>query len=122
MKLTRKKFWSPDGRIEWCVTGEYGSLSFWAIAVRPESITSFGETHYGGVESHYNEKSKPSYKGEPDRHDCAQNGGKCWHDGTSLWASEYWIPRVMPLGDEHIFSTLESYYDERMKPEAEVAA
>lgn len=110
MKFTNKKFINPDGRIEWAVTCEFGSLSFWATPVRAESIAVYGDTHYGGVETHYNEKSKPDYLGDGSYHDdCMSNGGKCWHDGTSLWAIEYWIPNVMPMGDDAIWKGLQYY-------------
>lgn len=114
LKFTRKKFWYPGGRIEWAVSSEYGSLSFWAD---PTSVG--GDNYYGGVESHYNEKSKPEYRTDPDHVECQINGGKCWHDGTSLWASEYWIPHILPKGDDYIFARLEEFYEGCMKPVVE---
>lgn len=110
VKFTRKKFIFPDGRTDWCVTCTHGSISFWFTPF-PEGSSPFpyGEKGNGGVETHYNEKSKPEYLGEASFHEqCLQNNGKCWHDGTSLWASEYWIPYVMPNGDEAIWRKLES--------------
>jgi len=107
VKFTRKKFIFPDGRIDWCVTCTHGSISFWFQEMPEAKI--FGDRGYGGVETHYNEKSKPDYLGAGSYHEqCLQNNGKCWHDGTSLWASEYWIPFVMPNGDDVIWAKLES--------------
>jgi len=110
-RLVKKYFEYPEDRKEWCVTGEYGSLCFW--------VTAYKDSHYGGVESHYNEKSRPEYLSEkdPSHDDCHANGGKCWHDGTSLWASEYWIPYILPQGNDGIWRTLQNYYDERIIPE-----
>lgn len=120
IKMHRKYFESPDGRREWAVTGEGGSLSFWCSPVREQSRITYGADYYGGVETHYNELTKPDYLQGNGRDDCSINSGKCWHDGTSLWASEYWIPYVLPLGDQHIWETLEFNYDldgkKEMKP------
>lgn len=120
MKFIRKYFEFPSGRREWCVTGEFGSLSFWVTPVRPESVENFGAEYYGGVETHYNEKSKPDYIDDKSGHDdCHANSGKCWHDGTSSWASEYWIPYVLPRGDKSIWETLEFNYDLKNKDNSE---
>lgn len=122
IKFTRKKFIFPDGRTDWCVTCSHGSISFWYAECSEESKMIFGDKGYGGVETHYNEKSKPDYLGVGSFHEqCMQNNGKCWHDGTSLWASEYWIPYVMPNGDEAIWRKLENtaleiFFNEREQP------
>lgn len=115
MKFIRKYFEWPDGRKEWCVTGEFGSLSFWFTEYPKDYELAHGELGYGGVETHYNEKSKPEYLQGNGRDDCMCNVGKCWHDGTSLWASEYWIPHVLPRGDKFIWETLEFNYDLKNK-------
>lgn len=110
-KFIRKYFQYPSGRREWCVTADFGSLSFW---VSGDDKESYGL--YGGVESHYNEKSKPDYLSEGAFNErCECNAGKCWHDGTSLWASEYWIPSVLPEGQEFIWRMLEHHYDLKHK-------
>ena len=119
-KLVRKYFEFPSGRREWCVSGEFGSLSFWCTpSAKIEGL--YNDTDfYGGVETHYNEKSKPCYIDDNSGHnDCHANGGKCWHDGTSLWASEYWIPYVLPRGDKAIWETLEFNYDLKNKDDSD---
>lgn len=111
----RHKHWYSDGRVEWAVTGIYGTLSF--------HVTTYllGEEvrRWGGVEAHYNETSRPSYMANkpPDYTDCHMNGGRCWHEGTSLWADEYWIPKVLHRGDEAIFEELEKHYENKLSPE-----
>ena len=49
--------------------------------------------------------------GAPHRVDCPLTGGRCWHDGTSLYASETLWPHIEPYlktGDhEKIFKILE---------------
>jgi hypothetical protein len=114
VKFTRKKFIFPDGRVDWCVSCTHGSISFWFVELSDDKKLSYGEKGYGGVEVHYNEKSKPEYLSEGSYHEqCLQNNGKCWHDGSSLWAIEYWIPYVMPKGDDSIWRKLESTALER---------
>ena len=120
MKITKKYFEFSCGRKEWAVTGEFGSLSFWFTPYPENYEYSFLGKGYGGVEAHYNEKSKPDYfKDEPCRENCEFNGGKCWHDGTSLWASEYWIPYIMPRGTDAIWKELEYEYIKRNSEEEE---
>ena len=61
----------------------------------------------------------PDYqRGEAPHHvDCPVTGGRCWHDGTSLYASETLWPMFevwLRSGDhESIFRALESEYDSR---------
>lgn len=110
MNLTRKLSIS-GGRKEWAVSGPLGSLAFWV-----ETYGSGTEGRiFGGVENHYNAISRPDYLDYSEPHtDCTLNGGFCWHVGTSLWASEHWIPNIYPQGDEFIWRALERYYPERM--------
>ena len=119
MELVRKYELSEDGkRREWSVIGPYGALSFWCEETTPESRKVLGEEYYGGVENHYNAVAKPEYLNDAShRADCHLVEGGCWHAGTSLWASERWIPYVLPYGNECIFAELEHYYEDRMKPE-----
>jgi hypothetical protein len=37
-------------------------------------------------------------------------GGKCWHDGTSLWASEHWAPGFANGGAEWVWRELRKTY------------
>ena len=126
--MLRKKFVFPTEdsippRIEWCVTGDYGSLSFWFTEYPKNYEFAHGEIGYGGVENHYNEKSRPVWQctDTPSHDNCHCNNGKCWHDGTSLWASEFWIPCILPAGDDAIWQRLEQYYHERMIRESDAA-
>ena len=112
MQFIRKKFVFPSGRAEWCVSSELGSVSFWVSEHCELLKERFTDEFYGGVEYHYTEKTKPPYMDEAYRHeDCVCNGGVCFHEGTSLWASEHWIPIILPLGDDAIWSELEQNYE-----------
>lgn len=102
--FSRKYFEYPDGRKEWAVSGKLGSLSFWVVD---------DSRRYGGIEYHYNAISRPDYLANTKPHtNCAVNGGFCWHDGSSLWASEWWIPNILPGGNKRIWDTLERHYEE----------
>lgn len=122
-KITKKYFEMPDGRKEWSVTGESGSVSFWVCETVSELSIKWGERFFGGVETHYNKKSKPDYLDKNSHHEsCLHNAGECWHDGTSLWASEYWIPHILPLGQDAIWQRLVQAYRENFKQEESEAA
>ena len=122
-KFIKKYFEYPDGRKEWCVTGDLGSVSFWVQENVSEIAIKWGEKFFGGVEAHYNAKSKPDYMGDEPHHKvCHQNGAECWHDGTSLWAFEHWIPYILPYGQERIWQELMSAYKSYMKKEEADAA
>jgi hypothetical protein len=122
-KIIKKYFEMPDGRKEWSVTGELGSISFWVDEMTSEVAKRCGEKFFGGVETHYNKKSKPDYLDIDAHHaSCLHNGGECWHDGTSLWASEYWIPHILPLGQDAIWQRLTQAYRDNFKPDESEAA
>ena len=69
----------------------------------------YGDT--AGLELHY--VSPPQYMKDnaPSHMDCKLTGGRCWHDGTSLYAMETLWPIIKPMlrsGDhEMIFKVLE---------------
>jgi len=98
------------------VIGEHGGVEF-HFACYPEPISQYyGENSWNsmGVEAHWKAHSKPDYfKNDACSHpDCSITGGECWHDGTSLWASEYWMPNFLDGGPEWAFDRLEQYYRE----------
>ena len=66
-----------------------------------------------GLETHYAAASKPDYLGEGSHHDiCWLLEAPCWHDGTSLWAMEYWLPMFREVGEEWLWNRLERQYRE----------
>ncbi len=64
--------------------------------------------------------------GAPDHVNCPLTGGRCWHDGTSLYASEHVWPMVshhLERGDHgKIFEILERIASEHFDRESEVEA
>lgn len=103
-----------ENRKEWSISGEHGSIAFWVIKNDPDVQRMLGELYTGGVETHY--RKAPEYMDErkPSQEICHLNHGPCWHDGTSLWAREYWIPYILPQGDEAIWQRLEQAYLDRL--------
>lgn len=74
-----------------------------------------------GLEFHYFEP--PDYMKDyaPSHIDCFITGGKCWHDGTSLYAIENLWPLIEPCfkaGDhDSIFKILENEYLDKFRDE-----
>jgi hypothetical protein len=68
-----------------------GAIDFHVTEYDPRKFNDQGPS--GGLEIHH--RSPPYYMAdEPPTHDkCAIIGQPCWHDGTSLYASELLIPR-----------------------------
>lgn len=94
-----------DVRHEWSLIGPGAALSF-HVSINAQ----YGDT--AGLEIHYFEP--PSYmdRRAPDHIGCPYTGGRCWHDGTSLYAMETLWPMIQPMlraGDHDvIFNVLES--------------
>jgi hypothetical protein len=103
--------WSkPFGgaRHSWEFVGPVGALSF-NVGIHENYDPSCG--------LEYHHTFAPYGPAAPDHIDCPLTGGRCWHDGTSLYASEHVWPFVEPylrIGDhETIFRFLEGEADRR---------
>jgi hypothetical protein len=81
------------------------------MAVSFRAAVHEGHEETSGLEFHY--FNAPSYMKEaaPSHIDCPYTGGRCWHDGTSLYAMETLWPifkDMLSSGDHAaIFSVLE---------------
>lgn len=99
------------------VIGRDGAIHFHVT----ESVRAAGDTansklprHYGGLEEH--RRTCPDHTNRPpSHHDCRLLGGICWHDGTSLYASEVLIPRWLRDYPNHdaVFGWLIHEFDSR---------
>ena len=96
----------------WSVEGANGGIHL-HITDLGEKITN--ERYSGGIEYHY--RTPPDYMKEdaPSHHNCFLLGGPCWHDGSSLQASEYWVPLwEMDQGNHDlIFSELQKELEKK---------
>jgi hypothetical protein len=94
----------------WDLIGPKGALNFHA------SMPADGrEEPSCGLEFHHTESLFYAPQDAPHHLNCPLTGGRCWHDGTSLYASENVWPMVkgyLVYGDHRkIFKLLEKEYD-----------
>lgn len=117
VRLTRE----DDYEKRWIVVGKHGAVDFHCTHSGSETSRKYGRV--GGVEYHH--RRPTSYMGADysctDEH-CYVLGGKCWFDGTSLWASEHWIPMFEACGEDWIWRELEATYRRHEWAEEEVRA
>ena len=96
-------------RHTWSCVGEWGGLHVHIVDSGEEYEKKYGERHNGGIEIHY--RAAPDYmRGDaPSQDKCWLLGCPCWHDGSSLQASEFWIPFWVQDKDNHkgMFNLLE---------------
>jgi hypothetical protein len=115
MKFTNHKYtWQrpfTSTRHNWEVVGPKGAVHFHASINDDDKYDPIC-----GMEFHYCEPPEYMKNHAPSHVDCKLTGGRCWHDGTSLYASQLW-PRIeahLKSGAHKIiFGILESEYDAR---------
>lgn len=114
MKFNNKKytyscpFGSPNHR--WEILGPKCAIHF-NVSLYKDSEASCG------LEFHYFEPAYYMKDSAPSHVDCKIAGGRCWHDGTSLYASETLWPMVKPLlkfgNHDEILKLLEWEYEQK---------
>ncbi len=100
----------------WILVGPLGAVDFhcanlrWLDEMRA-NLDCMDMPRSAGVEYHH--RAKPTWMqaraGYPSQH-CWILGGECWHDGTSLWAMEVWLPILERDGEDAIWTQLEQTY------------
>lgn len=109
-KYTWSKPWG-DVRHNWELVGPNGAIHF---------AVTMSDPKYGGPSAGL-EFHSLSGEGAPHHVNCPLTGGRCWHDGTSLYASESVWPGVEPMlrhGDhDGIFRLIEWEYERHFEPE-----
>lgn len=107
-----KYIWKrPFGTVShsWDVVSLCGAISFHVSFYKPHEATC-------GLEFH---SAQPVGDRAPDHINCPLTGGRCWHDGTSMYAEEYVWPQVKPFlaAGEHdeIFRILENEHDKHFE-------
>lgn len=74
---------------------------------------SDGEPRWSaGLETHYRQPPDHMANDAPSHEECWLIGGPCWHDGTSLYAEERYLPRWLDNPHDHdgMFRRLEQEY------------
>jgi len=101
------EFYPDDNRHLWSVADERGGMHFWVIDKPVDPI--------GGIEIHYHTPPEYMQDSKPCEENCWLLNGPCWHDGSSLWAHEYWIPKLYRNQNSHewIFEELKEEMDNR---------
>lgn len=102
----------------WVAEGAHGACELW-IRVLCDKVREMDPlaTHSGGFEVH---SVKPNDHRAPDHGECtALSGRPCWHDGSSTYATESWIPMFeRGATDEEILRRLAGEYRRRFIEEA----
>jgi hypothetical protein len=97
----------------WELVGPNGAIHF-HVSIMPDS-TKYSPT--AGLEFHH---TSGDGKTAPSQLNCNLTGGACWHDGTSLYATESLWPQVqqyLRTGDhESVFRLLEWEYEKHFDP------
>lgn len=108
-------------RFIFAVTSRDYAVHFWCERVLDDPNTPSGgefQRSFGGIEYHWPMSPKWG-KREPDHNRCWITGKPCWHDGSSLQASEVYIPMFRmcnETGDfEPLWNKLERSLDELIK-------
>lgn len=99
--------------IHFAVIDDRGATHFHFRIDKEPFFADEGWFSCAGVETHY--ASPPDYMSEdkPSHERCWLIERPCWHDGTSLWASEHWLPHFKSFGTEWVWSELERAHSRR---------
>jgi hypothetical protein len=96
----------------WTVVGRHGAKH---LHISPDA--DYGDT--GGIETHYREP--PDYMADdaPSHDQCWLLKAPCWHDGSSMHATEFFIPmwKSAPHDHEGMFRLLQREYDRTFSAE-----
>ena len=100
---------------QWSIVGALAGLHVWIKDRGEEFEEQFGSRYSGGIEVHY--RTPPSYMSDdaPTYKSCWLLGCPCWHDGSSLQTTEYWIPAWLadPHNHDRMFDLLQADFESR---------
>lgn len=98
-----------DLKLNFAVVGPRGGIHYWTMTTVDKG---WGRT--GGIEMH---SPVAMYSGQVTHGRCWLLGGDCWHDGSSLQATEYWNPLFdrcnVSMDFEPLWRSLEGEYRQR---------
>lgn len=109
METLERRRIENEGETRWCVIGRNGAVDFHCL----NEAGPFGRV--GGVEYHMRAAPAYSEKAAPDHENCWLIGCPCWHDGSSLYATEVLIPLLERSGDDAVWNQLEREYGKLSK-------
>lgn len=96
-------------RHNWSLVGPKGAVNFHVSIMDDEKYPPTAGLEFHHLDDH------PYAQGKAPHHlDCPLTGGRCWHDGTSLYATEHLWPLIegyLRCGEhKQIFDILEREY------------
>jgi len=99
-----KEWYVTDWVYRWEVVGALGGAH---LHIHPYTDIQGVVSYSAGLEAHFI-RPPASRAGEaPNYLDCAVVKGWCWHDGTSMYASDHFVPLfVAKVDDEEIFQEI----------------
>jgi len=97
----------------WTCIGAHGALH---LHIHDAQCDKYGR-YSGGIEIHYRTPPEHMADDAPSSDDCWLLKCPCWHDGSSLQATEDWIPFWLADPHDHdgIFKRLESEMSQRFE-------
>jgi hypothetical protein len=118
------KPWGNPSHV-YTVIGARGAIHFHVSDMGEKQVKEYNldQRFSGGLECHY--RTPPDYMAHsaPSQDKCWLLCCPCWHDGTSLYASEIIIPFWLgnPNDHERMFNFLIREYEDRFNPKDEAA-
>lgn len=110
----QNRFGNPSH--QWELVGPDGGIHFHFNHLKDYSDTA-------GLEFHHSRSANYRPETAPDHTHCPLTGEPCWHDGTSMYATETLLPVIKPMleiGDhESVFRLLEREYVLHFKKDEE---
>ncbi len=95
----------------WSVEIAAGAVHLYISDYGEKREKHFVDRYSGGVQYHWRYPPEHRPNAAPQHHDCPYTHGVCWHDGTSTYATEHYIPMIehMPIDSVHemVFRSLE---------------
>jgi len=115
------KYCSPFGRPKhiWTCVGRHGAVHLHITDMGEAFAKKYGDQYSAGLECHCRQPPRYMADDAPANEKCWLIGGPCWHDGTSLYAQESYVPFWLgsPHDHERMFRRLEGEYRDRFEPD-----
>lgn len=110
-----KRYSSPNH--QWVLVGARGAIH---LHISGPHRFDGEESFSAGLEMHYRQPPDYMANSAPSHDECQILKCPCWHDGTSLYAQERFLPRWLsdPNNHDAMFAALEREYRDRMEFEA----
>ena len=102
----------------WALVGAHGGLHLHITDYGEKHEEEYGYRYQGGIEVHWRHPPSGANR-PPDNDECWLLKCPCWHDGSSLQATETWIPIWLSCKDDHdhMFAMLANEADRHLNPE-----